>query len=112
MPNGDPRDGYFYPTLTLMIDSYSMALKIYNVTISLLMIEKKTGLTLFRPVMALVVCSLVGFLVKNMDCSLIIVYCLNFGDLFHRSPCAFYKCVCVQGEVVSCNSLSYCPLNF
>ena len=22
MPIGDPRDGYFYPTLTLMIDSY------------------------------------------------------------------------------------------
>ena len=21
MPNGDPRDGFFYPTLTLMIDS-------------------------------------------------------------------------------------------
>ena len=23
MPNGDPRDGFFYTTLTLMIDSYS-----------------------------------------------------------------------------------------
>ena len=22
MPNGDPRDGFFYPTLTIMIDSY------------------------------------------------------------------------------------------
>ena len=22
MPNGDPRDGFFYPILTLMIDSY------------------------------------------------------------------------------------------
>ena len=22
MPNGDPRDGFFYPTLTLMTDSY------------------------------------------------------------------------------------------
>ena len=22
MPHGDPRDGFFYPTLTLMIDSY------------------------------------------------------------------------------------------
>ena len=22
MPNGDPRDGFFYPTLTLRIDSY------------------------------------------------------------------------------------------
>ena len=22
MPNGDPRDGFFYPTLTLIIDSY------------------------------------------------------------------------------------------
>ena len=22
MPNGDPWDGFFYPTLTLMIDSY------------------------------------------------------------------------------------------
>ena len=22
MPNGDPRDGFFYPTLTLMVDSY------------------------------------------------------------------------------------------
>ena len=26
MPNGDPRDGFFYPTLTLMIDSYIMSL--------------------------------------------------------------------------------------
>ena len=24
MPNGDPRDGFFYPTLTLMMDSYIM----------------------------------------------------------------------------------------
>ena len=24
MPNGDPRDGFFYPTLKLMIDSYSL----------------------------------------------------------------------------------------
>ena len=24
MPNGDPRDGFFYPTLTLMIDSDSL----------------------------------------------------------------------------------------
>ena len=24
MPNGDPRDRFFYPTLTLMIDSYSL----------------------------------------------------------------------------------------
>ena len=24
MPNGDPRDGFFYPTLTLMIDSYNL----------------------------------------------------------------------------------------
>ena len=24
MPNCDPRDGFFYPTLTLMIDSYNM----------------------------------------------------------------------------------------
>ena len=23
MPNGDPRDRFFYPTLTLMIDSYN-----------------------------------------------------------------------------------------
>ena len=23
MPNGNPRDGFFYPTLTLMIDSYN-----------------------------------------------------------------------------------------
>ena len=23
MPNGGPRDGFFYPTLTLMIDSYN-----------------------------------------------------------------------------------------
>ena len=22
MPNGDPRDGFFFPTLTLIIDSY------------------------------------------------------------------------------------------
>ena len=26
MPNGDPRDGFFYPTLTLMIDSYNVEL--------------------------------------------------------------------------------------
>ena len=25
MPNGDPQDRFFYPTLTLMIDSYSLA---------------------------------------------------------------------------------------
>ena len=25
MPNGDPRDGFFYPTLTFMIDSYIMS---------------------------------------------------------------------------------------
>ena len=25
-PNGDPRDGFFYPTLTLMIDSYILKL--------------------------------------------------------------------------------------
>ena len=25
MPNGDPRDGFFYPTLTLMIDSYILS---------------------------------------------------------------------------------------
>ena len=24
MPNGDPRDGIFYPTLTLLIDSYNI----------------------------------------------------------------------------------------
>ena len=24
MPKGDPRDGFFYPTLTLMIDSYNL----------------------------------------------------------------------------------------
>ena len=24
MPNGDPRDRFFYPTLTLMIDSYNL----------------------------------------------------------------------------------------
>ena len=24
MPNGDPQDGFFYPTLTVMIDSYNM----------------------------------------------------------------------------------------
>ena len=24
MPNGDPRDGLFYPTLTLMINSYNI----------------------------------------------------------------------------------------
>ena len=24
MPNSDPRDGFFYPTLTLMIGSYSI----------------------------------------------------------------------------------------
>ena len=26
MPNGDPRDRFFYPTLTLMIDSYTPSL--------------------------------------------------------------------------------------
>ena len=46
--------------------------------------------------MALVVCSLVGFLVNSIDCSLIIVFCLNFGDLLHRSPCAFIS-VCAGG---------------
>ena len=25
MPNSDPQDGFFYPTLTLMIDSYNVA---------------------------------------------------------------------------------------
>ena len=25
MPNGDPRDGFFYPTLTLMIDSHNIS---------------------------------------------------------------------------------------
>ena len=24
-PNSDPRDGFFYPTLTLMIDSYNLS---------------------------------------------------------------------------------------
>ena len=24
MPNGETRDGFFYPTLTLMIDSYNL----------------------------------------------------------------------------------------
>ena len=28
MPNGDPRDGFFSPTLTLMIDSYNPATSI------------------------------------------------------------------------------------
>ena len=27
MPNGDPRDNFFYPTLTLMIDSYNIVKK-------------------------------------------------------------------------------------
>ena len=27
MPNGDPRDGFFYPTLTLMIDFYVIVCK-------------------------------------------------------------------------------------
>ena len=26
MPNGDPRDRFFYPTLTLMIDSYIISI--------------------------------------------------------------------------------------
>ena len=30
MPNGDLRDGFFYPTLTLMIDSFSLSLQMYN----------------------------------------------------------------------------------
>ena len=25
MPNGDPREGFFYPTLTLMLDSYILS---------------------------------------------------------------------------------------
>ena len=29
MPNGDPGDGFFYPTLTLMIDSYILCLLIF-----------------------------------------------------------------------------------
>ena len=28
MPNGDPRDGFFYPTLTLMMDSYNIWLSL------------------------------------------------------------------------------------
>ena len=27
MPNGDPQDGFFYTTLTLMIDSYNLRTK-------------------------------------------------------------------------------------
>ena len=34
MPNGDPRDGFFYPTLTLMINSYNP-----NTIVSLLIEE-------------------------------------------------------------------------
>ena len=29
MPNGDPRDGFFYPTLSLMIDSYNLISSAY-----------------------------------------------------------------------------------
>ena len=29
MPNGDPRDRFFYPTLTLMIDSYNLLARIW-----------------------------------------------------------------------------------
>ena len=25
MPNGDPREGFFFPTLTLLIDSYNLS---------------------------------------------------------------------------------------
>ena len=28
MPNCDPQDGFFYPTLTLMIDSYSLSVSL------------------------------------------------------------------------------------
>ena len=33
MPNGDPRDGCIYPTLTLMIDSYIVILLDFSLTV-------------------------------------------------------------------------------
>ena len=33
MPNGDPRDGFFYPTLTLMMDSYILQKTQSNYTV-------------------------------------------------------------------------------
>ena len=33
MPNGDPRDGFFYPTLTLMTDSYIILLQVFYLSL-------------------------------------------------------------------------------
>ena len=37
MPNCDPRDGFFYPTLTLMIDSYT----VYHTPLHIIMVSRE-----------------------------------------------------------------------
>ena len=32
MPNGDPKGGFFYPTLTLMMDSYNLLYIVSNIS--------------------------------------------------------------------------------
>ena len=41
MPNRDPQDGFFYPTLTLMIDSYNrhVCIKVADSTCSICLIQ-------------------------------------------------------------------------
>ena len=34
MPNDDPRDGFFYPNLTLMINSYNLAISLIGMQIT------------------------------------------------------------------------------
>ena len=41
LPNGDPRDGFFYPTLTLMIDSKSIRLLFASTTQRLSLFDSK-----------------------------------------------------------------------
>ena len=36
MPNGDPWDGFFYPTLTLMIDSYMIVIFLFQKNMNML----------------------------------------------------------------------------
>ena len=37
MPMGDPRDGFFYPTLTLMIDTYILPISLFSLFRSVLL---------------------------------------------------------------------------
>ena len=57
MPNGDPRDRFFYPTLTLMIDSYSLHIVHYFIYVN---ISSNEFVTLAQLVvfLALTVCEL------------------------------------------------------